>query len=479
MLKNLKPTFDPRSTMINFFPLLLSTLILGTTPQTDLSSDLSSDYASYDGDFLRLVGEVKLYHDLGHMQAHQALLKKGEKDFPFTNMHLEEDVFFSFQNDSELFCDEAELDFIGRFGTVLSQDKQVLYRNRKKEALDLVARLIDFQFEEQDEHILEISSLVAKDSVHIDYADKYHLDADQACFDNETLSTTQIARPCYLTHLQDEVEASQITIHLESRNLEMESPRGKVSSFFFPESRSRPCNFSSNFLFWDDENDVMTLKENIRIQDDFLGTIEGDETIRFFQKEQFGKYIMQSIIATGPTTLKSAETTDEQHALTSFGTLVLDRDLLLVTATSPKHSGTVPFDKQLIFVKGDLLLQANEASLEYSLCQMELKPTAVNLKGQVRLLSNDPDTPFRCGVADEVLLNPQTKQMRLLAQPGRHVLFWHEEQNLKLSAQEILVTPDPETGKDVIQGIGNVRFSFNEEQQETLHKLFPQGVPQS
>jgi lipopolysaccharide export system protein LptA len=479
MLKNLKPTFAPKNIMINFLPLLLSTLLLGATQSSDLPSDISSDFASYDGDFLRLVGEVKLYHDLGHMQAHQALLKKGGKDFPFTNMHLEEDVSFSFQNDSELFCDEAQLDFIGRFGTVLSQDKLVLYRSRKKEALDLVSRQIDFQFEEQDEHILEISSLMAKEAVHIDYANKYHLDADQAYFDNETLSTSQINTPCHLTHLQDEVEARQITIHLESRNLEMESPRGKVSSFFFPESKSRPCNFSARFLFWDDEKDVMTLKQNILIQDEFLGTIEGEETIRFFQKEQFGKYVMQAIIATGPTTLRSAETAEEKHALTSFGTLTLDRDLLLVTATSPKQNGTILFDKQLIFVKGDLSLQADEASLEYSLCQMELKPTSVNLKGRVRLLSNDPETPFRCGVADEVLLNPQTKEMRLLAQAGHQVLFWHEEQNLRLSAQEIVVIPDPVSGKDVIKGIGNVRFSFNEEQQETFHKLFPQGEVRS
>ncbi|MCB1083201.1 MAG: hypothetical protein KDK61_02725 [Simkania sp.] len=479
MPKNLKPTFAPKNIMINFLPLLLSTLLLGVTQSPNLSSDISSDYASYDGDFLRLVGEVKLYHDLGHMQAHQALLKKGGKDFPFINMHLEEDVSFSFQNDSELFCDEAQLDFIGRFGTVLSQDKLVLYRSRKKEALDLVSRQIDFQFEEQDEHILEISSLMAKEDVHIDYANKYHLDADQAYFDNETLSTSQINTPCHLTHLQDEVEARQITIHLESRNLEMEFPRGKVSSFFFPESKSRPCNFSARFLFWDDEKDVMTLKQNILIQDEFLGTIEGEETIRFFQKEQFGKYVMQAIIATGPTTLRSAETAEEKHALTSFGTLTLDRDLLLVTATSPEQNGTIPFDKQLIFVKGDLSLQADEASLEYSLCQMELKPTSVNLKGRVRLLSNNPETPFRCGVADEVLLNPQTKEMRLLAQAGHQVLFWHEEQNLRLSAQEIVVIPDPVSGKDVIKGIGNVRFSFNEEQQETFHKLFPQGEVRS
>jgi len=462
--------------MSNFSLLLLSAHLIGAAPSSDLSSDISSDYASYDGDFLRLVGDVKLYHDLGKMQAKQALLKKGDKDFPFTKMHLEDDVFFSFQNESELFCDEAELDFIQKVGSVFSHEDPVLYRNRKEQVLDLTSQQIDFQFEEQEDHVLEVSSLIAKDNVHVDYANQYHLDSDRACFDNETLAAFQVETPCHLTHYKDEVDASKITIYLENRHLEMDSPTGKVSSFFFPDAPNRLCRFSSKHLIWDDVKNMMTLHQDIFIQDDFLGTITGDKTIRFYQREQFGKYVIQSIETEGKTTLKSTGAS-EAHALTSFGTLTLDRDLLLLTGTSPKIDGIVPLDQQLIFKKGDLTLFADDATLEYSICQMELQPTAVDLSGHVRLLSSDPETPFRCGYADDVRFNPQTKRIRLVAKPGSQVLFWHEEQNLKLSAQEIVITPDSQTGKDIIKGIGNVRFSFNDEQQEMLQKLFPQGGP--
>lgn len=458
--------------MINCCFLLVSALIIGANSTTDLSSNISSNSASYDGDYLRLVGNVKLNHDLGQIQANQAILKKGRKELPFSNMFLEKDVFFSFQNESELFCDKAELDFIHKLGTVLSHDKYVLYRNHKDKPLNISSRQIDFYFKEKDHHDLEIHSLIAKEAVHIDYDDKYHLDADEARFTDEILFAYQITQPCNLLHSQDRIEARQIAIYRENYQLQIDEPKGKVSSFFFPDAPNRLCNFTAQYLCWDHLQHVMSLYKNIQIQDDFLGTIEGKEIVRFHQRQHFGKYVIQSIEAKGETVLRSTDVL-EPHTLTSFGLLSLDRDRLCIIGSSPKIDNQVPLDKQLIFVKGNLTLFADNAIIEYNICQMKLQPIFVHLFGHVRLLSSKPETPFKCGYADHVYLDPQTKQIRLLAESGKRVLFWHEEQNLKLSAHEVVVIPDSELGKDIVKGIGNVCFSFNEKQQEILHKFFP------
>lgn len=63
--------------------LLLASLtpLLAEIPAVEMSSDLSSDRATYDGEILRLEGHVFLDHDLGQMEAENALLKKG-RAFP-------------------------------------------------------------------------------------------------------------------------------------------------------------------------------------------------------------------------------------------------------------------------------------------------------------------------------------------------------------------------------------------------------------
>ena len=448
----------------------LSPFLQAALPSVDNSSDISSNYASFDGDHLHLSGNVSLYHDLGNMHAQKATVKRGEKETPFTEMTLSDHVSFAFQNNSELFCDEAELDFILKVGKVLSKDGRVLYRNRQNGPLDLFSRQIDFQFVETDDKVLEVEKLLATEGVHIDYSKNYHLDSDQALFENEKVSTFGFdpSSLCHLTHLQDEIDATRMTIHLESRLLQMENPRGTVSSFLFSGHPDQLCTFSSHSLTWDDKANVMTLEEEILIEDDLLGTLTGEETIQFFQREQFGRYVIQTIESHGKTTL-----TSESQRLTSFGTLRLDRDNLLLSAKSPVISGLVPLEKQLIYEKGNLTLFADEATLEYTFYQMGLEPKAVILNGHVRLLSNDPESPLQCGIADTASYDPKTKEVRLLSDEGKEVLFWHEEQNLKLSAQEIVIFEDPETNAETIKGIGTVRFSFNDEEQEMLHQLFP------
>lgn len=454
----------------------LSLSLQAALPSADNSSDISSNYASFDGDRLHLSGNVSLYHDLGNMHAQKASVKRGEKETPFTEMMLSDHVSFAFQNNSELFCDEAELDFILKVGKVLSKDGRVLYRNRQNGPLDLFSRQIDFQFAETNQRVLEVEKLLATEGVHIDYSKNYHLDSDQALFENEKVSAFGFdpSSLCHLTHLQDEVDATRITIHLENRLLQMENPRGTVSSFLFSGYPDQLCTFSSKFLTWDDNANVMTLEEEILIEDDLLGTLTGEETIQFFQREQFGRFIIQTIESQGKTTLKSVpNASNESQSLTCFGTLKLDRDNLLLSAKSPIISGLVPLEKQLIYEKDDLTLFADEATLEYTFYQMGLAPKVVVLNGHVRLLSNDPESPLQCGIADTASYDPKTKEVRLLSDKGKEVLFWHEKQNLKLSAQEIVIFEDPETKAETIKGIGTVRFSFNDKEQEMLHQLFP------
>ena len=63
--------------------------------------------------------------------------------------------------------------------------------------------------------------------------------------------------------------------------------------------------------------------------------------------------------------------------------------------------------------------------------------------------------------------------MILYADSGKRVLFFDEEKGLNISALEVHITRDPRTHEEKIQGVGNVRFSFEDAEKEVLKKLHP------
>ena len=463
---------------MNAFIAALSVLsaTLATLLPHEMSSDLSSDVASYDGEVLRLEGNVTLDHELGQMEAYSATLQKSEgfTNLPFSQILLEQEVFISFQNHGELFCDEAHLDFQNLKGTFSSLNYPVLYRDfieEKKIAFELFGHEIDLILE-KNESICEISSLLAKDSVHIDYGKDFHLDSERALYIKEGLLkafTNEAKKNCHLKHLDDYVDADVITMNLNTHVLTMEEPNGVVSSFFFSDNPERKCHVIAKLLTWDEVNDILTLQNDITLEDAYMGKLIGKETVHITQKNRFGKKVIQTMEALGKTVLISPE----GQKLTSFGSLKLDRDSLKLICVSPIIDGITPLDQQLIYEKEDLTIFADTASLEYSFKGLSLKPHVVNLEGHVRIFSREPSQPFRCGIADHIQYDPNTLEIHLFAAKGKHVLFWHQQQNLKLSAPEILITIDPETKEEIINGIGNVRFDFNTEEDKQLETLFP------
>lgn len=458
-------------------PTMIAILFLASLPPLqEMSSDLSSDVASYDGEILQLEGNVTLDHELGKMEAHTAMLQKGEgaTAFPFSEIHLQTEVFMSFKSHAELFCDEAHLDFQNLKGFFSSNDYPVVYRDyleENKTSFELFSHEIDLTLI-KNEGTCEVSSLLAKDNVHIDYGQDFHLSSEKALYLKEGVLKAFTNNPkelCHLSHLDDYIDASVITMDLNTRMLIMEEPDGIVSSFFFPDVPERTCHVVSKWLTWDEIKDTLTLQENIILEDAYLGKLVSEEIVRLTQKNHFRKKVIHTMEAQGKTVL----TSQEGQKLTSFGSLKLDRDNLELICTSPTIDGKTPLDQQLIYEKEDLTLFADSASLEYSLKGMLLQPHIVNLHGHVRIFSREPSQPFRCGIADHIQYDPNTLEIRLIADKGKHVLFWHQQQNLKLSAPEILITLDPDTKEETIKGIGTLRFSFNQEEDAELKTLFP------
>lgn len=98
----------------------------------------------------------------------------------------------------------------------------------------------------------------------------------------------------------------------------------------------------------------------------------------------------------------------------------------------------------------------------------ELQPTLLLLQGNVRLISSRIQGKESYAVADALTYDPAEKTFLFTA--DRKVLFWQE--GLALSASEVLIRQIHQD--QTVEGHGDVHFTFDLEEQNSIDELFKQ-----
>lgn len=453
--------------MIPIIALMLATSV----PNVD-SGSLSSSNASYDGNALVLKGQVILDHGLGKMRAEEAVLERQEagKDFPFSLIHLQKDVLLALKNSAELKCDSADFDFTALKGNLFAADR-VIYTNqlKQKKGDSLLFRLLSKGVEvhlqksgqTNQKTDYDIETLIAQESVQIDYTDHFTLLADKAIYNKTTLSATpkDAETRCQLKHGDDLIDATAIHLDLLHSRLSLAHPRGLIRTILAPEAQKGELLFTSDALTWDSPKNTLMLKGNVQMTEPSLGTLSADDEIHLVQ----GKDRLSTIRTKGKTSLLSLN----KHRLLAFGSLLIDRDHFHASIESPANALEV--GQQIYYEEEEVAIFADKAAIEYA---ENFAPVSIALKGNVRLFSRDTQKPPRFGLADRVTYSPTTRTFILGADPGKRVLFLNEEDNLRVSAQEVHITEDPTTKKQTVKGIGNVQLTFSTEEELLLKKFF-------
>ncbi len=486
--------------------LLIASLSAEDKPSTPLGA-LSSSDASYDGNSLVLSGRVVLDHGLGKMTAEEANLEKQEetgKEFPFKMIHLNRDVLVSLKNASELRCDHADFDFSALKGFLFAKENEkvaFIDASKKKKTgeetpLQLLSRSLELNFSKHDldakKTEYEIESIVAKNDIEITYANNFILLADHALYrkqvsvndktDSKQFQGILTAYPkdnqsqCHLTHEKDRIDADVIDLDILHSKISMLHSKGVLNSSLLSDDSLQEIHFHCDHLTWDNIKNLLTLKGNVAIEDAALGKISSQNAIELEHTLVKGKRTLQSIHATGPSTLvyQDAETS-HQHKIICHGNIHLDRDKLQASLDSPLKSGQVLQTEQIYYEEESIAFYADKAILEYAEENGTLHPISFTLKDNVRLFSHDPEKPQSCGIADRLQYSPATRTLILAANPGKKVLFWDDAQGVRVSAREIHITQDPETNERVVKGIGNLRLTFDATEQAMLEKVFAQA----
>lgn len=470
-------------------------LTLGTKPffaAAPAAEDtaLSSSHADYDGNALILTGQVRLDHGLGKMEAERAVLERqeGNKEFPFAHILLEKSVKLATHAHSEIECARADLDFTQLKGQLFSEEAHPIIFNDA--SIHMTSQNVDLDFvktaKDGEKSFFSIQSILAKDGVTIDYSKQLKIIADHAVYKKSdaiaskefqgvmTAYPKDTQTPCLLIHEEDRIEADTINLDIINATASLVHPRGALSSHLTPQLRKGPLFLSSDFLVWDHKKNLVTLKGNITLDDPNLGSIQAAEELSLSQVVANGKRVVKAIRTHGRTHLKYREPQSQTvHNLICQGSMRFERDKLSTFLESPKVKGKVPFDKQIQYAEKDFSVYCDQAVVDYTVEQQTLHPSSVVLKGNIRLFTQDLTKAKRCALADRVTYSPGTSTLILSASSGKKVLFWDEGQTMRISAQEVHITRDPESKSDTIKGFGQVKFSFSSEESETLKKFFP------
>lgn len=100
----------------------------------------------------------------------------------------------------------------------------------------------------------------------------------------------------------------------------------------------------------------------------------------------------------------------------------------------------------------------------------DLASETLHLEGTVQLHSSRMKNKESFATADHLFYHLGEKLIVLAAIPPKKVLFWQND--LSLSANEIKIRQDPQTGTESIEGFGDVHFTFDDEEQNFIEKFF-------
>lgn len=144
--------------------------------------------------------------------------------------------------------------------------------------------------------------------------------------------------------------------------------------------------------------------------------------------------------------------------------LFCDRLFLDYTLKTSRFTGT----PQIRYNDKRGEMRADRAIMDFRDQEGEIEPTCITLLGNVQLIYAEEN---QYALAEQVTYFPDQHLMILEGKENR-VLFFDKERNMQISAPEVRAVRNPETKKDSIQGMGDVRFLFAQEELSKLKERF-------
>lgn len=477
---------------------------------TILSADLTkplaidSDYVNYDGKQMTLIGHATVDHELGTVQAQHVTIipEKEGKKMRFAHLLLKGEVKITLNEGGELCCSQAELDYHALTGKFLSQNEPVTYTEMLKgketndaKPLEIKSQQMHVQLQRQgikEASQLVISQMTTDQNVCINYNENLTATALQGRYErwNPSADETSITPnkikgilclegDCHVHDKNgDQIYADKITIDLLKHELHLDLPKGHLKTR--ETDNQNELEFSCVRMTWEEQPDLLTLRDDVHVTLKGVGTLTNPHEVRIYREMMEGRKQLRLMDCIGPSTIAYQDALKgDNYILTTYKRLSLDRRIMQAHLESPIDASKKVIENQQVYFAGPLGdIYADDVIVYYKEIDKQLVPLKVLLKGDVWMLKRtsadveDPGKIVQFALSDRVEYDMTSKEMLFLANYGKRVLFFDKGNNLQVSAPSVKVKRDSDTQKDVVQGIGDVRFSFIEKEFDLLQKRF-------
>jgi hypothetical protein len=183
-----------------------------------------------------------------------------------------------------------------------------------------------------------LSHVLAEGDVRVSYDEDYLITSDYATYKqpapdavNETaLLSLHVRNPeetrCRVTNQNgDRIEARYITIDTDKRILTCFESTGAVY-MSGEKGTGQEVLFSSDTVAWDDEKQVLALRDRVSIKLTGLGELTTDKEVLVRRSEIGNKKIIQSILSPEETQLSYSDEAKNVHKLFCSGPLLIDHE---------------------------------------------------------------------------------------------------------------------------------------------------------
>ena len=241
-------------------------------------------------------------------------------------------------------------------------------------------------------------------------------------------------------------------INLDNNNIELTDVKGEIELSI---KKDLKINFSSKNLYWYNFENSLLLTDQVKIVNTDLTIFSNEVEL---QKKESNNTLRKIIAKKNSSIVFNSETNSK---ITTSGIIELDLEKNSLTASSLKNQ------------KSDLTYQDEfvNISAKKAICTFDVKNQIETI-----FLENDINLIYKVengyAIADKIEYYPKQGLLKLMSIGENKVLFWQEDGAMKLSADEIILN---QKEKDKIQGNGDVRFTFNIDE-ENLLKDFLQNI---
>lgn len=459
---------------------------------------LTADQADYSAKQVLLMGNVIIKNDLGFIETDMLTMKPSEntKSISFDRVDVANGVFAHINGGGELLCDCATIypkelsgDFRGG-----SAQPFVSYIEKKENAAtpawEIKSREMNIALKKMIGHggNLIVSEIQASKDVSLEYNNliatgdhavyRYENTEDKTRFFGGTVTLTPSLenKLCQVRNGDSEaIYSERIDLDTETRNCVFTQAYGTFSG---PNTTGEGIAFSADKLLWKNEG-IIIMSGNSRISQSDMGQIDSED-IKIDLINLKGKWVLHSLQTQGDVVMVYNDRDKNlNHTLKCYGALKVDHQKMEAKLLSPKDSlGNVLPGKQMFFEDSRGDIYADRAFIKYEIMEGSFSPVRIVLEGNVKLanrLANsekDPTQVKQYILAERVDFLPRTKEMTFKPAKGERVLLFDKTNDLQVSAAALKVIRDKATKKELFEGLGDVRFTFADQEFQRLRSHF-------